>query len=625
MGRSIRKLLQTLFQVAGRVRSSWKTLLVTDLIFKLFSFVVLTPLLSASVKLTIWLAGDGLMSDADFALLFTHPVGIACGLLVGAIWLGVVSLEQACLLVIFRSRDDGGLVTPVTAIRYCTARSPAVLLMTAIVTGGSLLLLAPFVVVGLLVFEFLLGSYDINFYLKTTPPEFLQAVSIGAILVLAAVASLLSLFSGWILALPILLFEQLGARDALRESRGRLIGRRWQAVRWFGVWIALALMANAAVAGAGLLAGRLLIPATIDSVLVLAARVGVLLIVLAGFSLLIHVFATVTFAALMDTGYRVLRPGVDVDWGQQLNRRSSSPPRISLTRTGLALSLVAGVVVASWVGLQSLASLPLDDDDVVVMAHRGASAEAPENTLAAFALAIEKGADWIELDVQESADGEVLVMHDSDFMKQSGNPLKVWDAKMEDLASVDIGSWFDASFADQRVARLEDVLILCRGRIGVNIELKYYGHNDRLEERVVRVVEATRMVGQVKIMSLNRDLVTAARRLRPNWECGLLLSVSAGNLEKQDVDFLAINSSFASRSFIHRAHQAGKKVYVWTVNDAAAMAQMLNRGVDGLLTDRPALAKRVLAERAGMTLADRMLSELSVWLLNRNMDAEAEP
>ncbi len=99
-----------------------------------------------------------------------------------------------------------------------------------------------------------------------------------------------------------------------------------------------------------------------------------------------------------------------------------------------------------------------------IMAHRGASVAAPENTMAAFRQAIDDGADWIEIDVQETADGEVVVSHDSDFMKLSGNPLKIWDAKLDDLSDIDIGTWVDPKYSDERVPTLSRSCVCAKTR-----------------------------------------------------------------------------------------------------------------------------------------------------------------
>ena len=123
--------------------------------------------------------------------------------------------------------------------------------------------------------------------------------------------------------------------------------------------------------------------------------------------------------------------------------------------------------------------------------------------MAAVIKAIEDGADWVEIDVQETADGEVIVAHDSDFMKLAGVDLKVWNATMGDLAGIDIGSSFDPAYAAERTPTLRDVLVAARGKSKVMIELKYYGHNVDLEDRVARIVEETAMTYQIAVMSLN--------------------------------------------------------------------------------------------------------------------------
>ena len=101
------------------------------------------------------------------------------------------------------------------------------------------------------------------------------------------------------------------------------------------------------------------------------------------------------------------------------------------------------------------------------------------------------------------------------------------------------------------------------------------------------------------------------KALRPQWKVGLLMSVSAGNLENIRADFLAINASFANRKFIQSAHDLEKEVFVWTVNDAPTMSSMIGRGVDGLITDKPALARSVLARRAEMSPGERLMLELA--------------
>ncbi|MCA9232354.1 MAG: hypothetical protein KDA57_17025, partial [Planctomycetales bacterium] len=145
----------------------------------------------------------------------------------------------------------------------------------------------------------------------------------------------------------------------------------------------------------------------------------------------------------------------------------------------------------------------------------------------------------------------------------------------------------------------------------VNIELKYYGHDKQLVERVADLVDSRDMGSEVVVMSLNSGQVRRMRALKPDWKVGQVMSVSAGNLKRLPADFLAVNASFVNRNLVRRAHKLGMDVYVWTVNDAASISKMISRGVDALLTDEAALALAVVQQRAEMSFPERLLLELA--------------
>jgi glycerophosphoryl diester phosphodiesterase len=356
---------------------------------------------------------------------------------------------------------------------------------------------------------------------------------------------------------------------------------------------------------------RFFVPQATASLALLAIAVGVSLLVWAVVSLAVNLLSMTTFAALHINIYRSLGCEGELDTSRlNVAARAERRSGFQFTRKRLFAAGIVGAVIAVGVGVSAMRSVRLDDD-VEIMAHRGSSAAAPENTMAAVRKAIEEQADWVEIDVQETADGEVVVFHDSDFMKLAGVDLKIWNATQADLAQIDIGSWFGAEFKNERVPTLGQVLDQCKGKIGVNIELKYYGHDRQLEERVVEIVETHGMSDSIVTMSLKIGAVRKMRSLRPNWRSGLLMSVVAGDLKRIDADFLAVNAAFVDRSLIRDAHHSGKQVYVWTVNDAASMSSMIGRGVDGLITDKPALARSVLEQRATMSAPERLLVELA--------------
>ena len=272
---------------------------------------------------------------------------------------------------------------------------------------------------------------------------------------------------------------------------------------------------------------------------------------------------------------------------------------------------MSAVAIAS--GLWLLLSLN-STEDAIVLAHRGAAGLRPENTLAAFDKACEDKTDFVELDVQESADGEVIVFHDSDYMKIAGVKLKAWEATLPELARLDIGSSFSPEYLDQRTPLLRDALRLCKGRAKVDIELKYYGHNQRLVEKVIEIVEQEGMVDQIVLMSLYHPFVEEAKRLRPTWTVGLLAAVTVGDVTRLSSDFVALNTQSTTRATIDLAHRRGKSVYVWTIDNPVLMSYYLGLGVDGLITNRPDLAREVIEQLKEMSPAERLLLDGSVRL-----------
>jgi glycerophosphoryl diester phosphodiesterase len=383
-------------------------------------------------------------------------------------------------------------------------------------------------------------------------------------------------------------------------------GRRFRAVAVFALWGIIALVTWLATVAAIKLFGRAITPAFGGTMAGLILLVGIVLTIWFFCSLALNVVFAALFALLLVRFFLATNPRSPLDLPGSRVWREDDDERSGISWTRLIGALGVAIIIAS--GLAYLLMKDTwTDRSVLVFAHRGASASAPENTLAAFRRAADEHADFVELDVQESADGVVMVAHDRDLMKAARSPLQIWSSTEQQLRQVDIGSSFSAAFKEERVPTLADVLALCKGRCRVNIELKDYGKSQHLEERVVEVVEAVGMQNEIVTMSLNRTMVDKMKRLRPNWTAGLLAARTIGRHDRLPYDFLAVESRVATRRFIRAAHGAHKPVYGWTVNDPQRMIRLIGLGADGLITDRPALAREVLTRYAAMTQAERLL------------------
>jgi glycerophosphoryl diester phosphodiesterase len=241
---------------------------------------------------------------------------------------------------------------------------------------------------------------------------------------------------------------------------------------------------------------------------------------------------------------------------------------------------------------------------LLVIAHRGASGSAPENTLAAFAAALAVGADMVELDVHLSRDGEVMVIHNDSVDRRTNGTGMVADMTRAELQRLDAGSWFSERFGGEPIPALEEVLSLAKGRLRVNVEIKtgYLGpfSMDDLVDRTVAVVENQQMIDRVIFSSFDPPALKRIAEKWPDAARALLLDTpwqasAVVKAEKFRIIHCARNTVNA-RS-LRAARAGGLRVNVWTVNREAEMERFIEAGADGIITDYPERLIRLL-ERA---------------------------
>jgi glycerophosphoryl diester phosphodiesterase len=229
-------------------------------------------------------------------------------------------------------------------------------------------------------------------------------------------------------------------------------------------------------------------------------------------------------------------------------------------------------------------------------AHRGASGRAPENTLAAFRLAMEMGAEMCELDVQQTADDRLVVMHDDTLERTTNGKGNVWEMTLAELQRYDAGSWFAARFAGEKLPALEEVVALVRGKMQLNIEAKMHGHERDIESLIVGAIRREKLENECVVTSFDWKAAERIKTLAPDLKVGYIFGWKQFSEEVFDgpFDLLSAHYSLVDASFLARAHAAGKKVHVWTVNYKWLMRRLRNLGVDGIITNYPERLREVM-------------------------------
>lgn len=247
-------------------------------------------------------------------------------------------------------------------------------------------------------------------------------------------------------------------------------------------------------------------------------------------------------------------------------------------------------------------AMEADSRRPLILAHRGARRAAPENTMAAFLLAAEIGADGLELDAQLCKDGEAVVIHDFTVDRTTDGRGRVKDFALAELQALDAGGWYATQFAGQRVPTLAQVLHELGPRLTLNIELKTVAlRSDGLEAEVVRLVEDTGMVHRVIVSSYNPVALWRVRRLNPYVSTGLLYAPDLPRyLRDRWLQPLVRPAALHPRwdmineQMVGAAHRQGLKVIPWTCDEPDAMGRLVGWGVDAIITGRPDLLHDLL-------------------------------
>jgi glycerophosphoryl diester phosphodiesterase len=474
-----------------------------------------------------------------------------------------------------------------------------------------LLLLLPLIAGLGMIYYFLLSAHDINFYMTARPPAWHWALALGALWTLIWACITFSLFVRWIYLLPIWLDGVRSFKNALASSWRITKGVSRQLLGVICACVFAWILAQVLVGEGLVLIMSPLMSSLSQNIWGLFVAVCVYLSLAAFSGFLINLIGAAWTVCTLVVCYQhhsnlstVNRPseGSSIPAERHSTKRRHHLPSWIL---GLGLVTLGAVGVAtSWLLLRNQ-NLPVNAP--VIIAHRAGMRHAPENTLAALEIAVRQKADYAEIDVQRTLDGTIVVVHDRDLMKLARDSRRIAQTTYQDLSQIDIGSLFHPDFKGEPIARLSDFLSAAAGKIRLLIELKYYGDDDLLAGETLKLVRQAGREKEVQIMSLELKGVRQIQRLAPQVAVGYLFAAGLGNLARLDVSFLAVPTGRATSGLMREAHENGLKVYAWTVNDIGGILDLMEVGIDGLITDDPALAYRAIKGIRQLSPMERLM------------------
>jgi glycerophosphoryl diester phosphodiesterase len=592
-------------------RNSWKPMAAYSLLVWVATLGVLSPLVSWVVNRLVAQSGEFVVGNSQMLNWLLSTKGIVTLMLFGGLSLLGLLLQITGLIRIAFDRRPAGNWDVRQALHWLLTDLYPLFRFSLSALLLSALLLLPLVACIGAVYFLLLGAHDINYYLSVKPPEWQWALAGGGICFLLWAVAAGSLLLRWIYALPLWLDGLRGFRATLAVSWKATCRKFFLLLRTTGVCLAanigvLLILEACLFMVAGFACSRFnqAVPALFFTILVYLLSDFILKTAIAFIGIS---WGTCTLAILYRDHQNSDKPKYTIDYEELRTKdpaanapRRQLRPRIVLAT--ILVMLLASVAVTIWLMNQkSQGVTPL------VIAHRAGALRAPENSLAALEIAIRQGADYAEIDVQRSRDGVVVVTHDADLMKMARDPRRIRETDYADLARVDIGREFHPDFTGERLARLGDFLRKSSGRIKLMIELKYYGMDSELAGETIRLVHEAGMGGKVSLMSLEISSIRQMQQLTSDIPVGYLSAVGLGRLTRLEVDFLAVSTREAKTALLRKAGKKKMPVYVWTVNDVDTLLDMLELGVDGIITDQPGLAVDVIDRVAELLPAERLM------------------
>ncbi len=583
----------------------------TILVYAIFT-AVFVPFLIALLDRGIFRGDRVIVGNEELYTWFLSPAGFTYIFIVILITLTGLVVRYSGLFQIVTDHLLGRDVSVKETALHIAPRVHILIKLCAVTIAGAVLLLLPLVMGLGAIYLIWLAEFDINYYIITTPPEWYTAITwavvwSGAWSLFAIVTAACALP-----ALPAYLDGKKTILEALREVWEAPMNKTLQLIKAVAmaaaIWFVFRLLSDAVLLFSFYhLTGWL--QTSLDSLRTVSFIMGTYLFLSLGFGTVISFLGFSMISVIITKFYySYSRPALeqDIPGLMRLTRKTISlltwwtkPVRLA----SLVLIVLAGGVAMSYF----ITGRTVEERQVLNIAHRANALGAPENSIAALENSIAVGADMAEIDVQMTADGTVVLLHDADLMRVAGDPRRIADVNYDEISELLLITDQDLPPEKIGIPTLAEYLEASRNRIQLLIELKYYGFYPELAEETIRIVREHGMTDQVLIMSLSMAAVQQVAEIAPDFAIGYTSAVAAGDLVRLPVDFLAIFHQNITPPLVSAYAERGRPVYAWTVNDAGDMVRAIENGAAGLITDEPVLAGSIIREMSELTRPQRLL------------------
>lgn len=569
------------------VRFAFWNVLSFQLAYKLIAATVFIPLLSMIFNKLLYAGGYAYATNDELLLFLKTPYGIAAVLILSMLALFLIFIEFAVLIIIsyFAHKRQKVRIRPIlyktvtylpSFFTYCL---PGFILYVVI--------LLPLLSIGFksaLLPEIHIPNFITGEILKTT---------LGKVGYFTAFAGIAYLNVRWVFVLPIIVLEGKSFRVAARKSATIVKQNFFKMILFFiGFFSAVALLFIFFFGMYLLLllgVWHVTNPAGTFAVLAESTLSVFLTSIMYVFSFIVTPFyimaLTLLYVQKVPVEDILLEEGLDYS-KTKVDKCFFKKHRYKFLTVYIGGVVIFGVITAFFVTFVTESY-----KDPIIMAHRGYIAKGVENSKEAVQGAIDAKADYAEIDVLQTKDGELAVIHDLKLNRLANTHANVSDLTMDELRQLTLSQ---DGFTGE-ISTLDEIIKLAKGKIRLNIELKLHGKEKDFTKKVVEVIEKNKFEKECVIQTLHYPLIAEIKRENPKLEVGYVMYASVADLSHIQADFFVVEEYMLKEQLMESAEQLNKPVYVWTVNNMENIESYYKLNVDGIITDYPEDARHTLA------------------------------
>ena len=587
----------------GLVKFNFWPLMIFELLYGFCGSVVIFPAVGFLLRKSLSAAGLFYITGDNIRQLAGHPVLWAVWLFLLLVLAFYTLVEFTTLSVCFHESLAKRKVQALPLMRSGFVRALSIFKPKNFLMILLLIVIIPFM--NLLVTSNFIGGISI--------PGFIQDY-IAASGPLSAVFSLLLILLSIVLIRWLFVFNVFAGgnrsfREAHRESARLMKGRFFRTLLHFAIWNLFIAVLSVLVIGVFALISLLPAMMAIDHLQSLSNPSFGFSLMMGGLSAFFILGSTMinTLAAPLNFAfitrlYEAYAKADGLEAGDAALVHNNMPEGIRKKH----LVIAACVLMALFIGVKTTQIVLAADGDTAevllkgpqVTGHRGNSTEAPENTKSALEAAIACGADYVEIDIAETKDGVLVVSHDNNIKRISGQNLDIWNSNYDAIKDLDVGSWFAPAFSGERLMTLEEAIDTCRGKVKMNIELKPTAHDHDFVEKAVAEVQKQDFKDECVLASLDYPTLERVKAIDPEIRTAYITAIAYGNVDTLPVDAFSIEATFVNQTLVEAVHRQNKEIYVWTVDNEELISSMIDLNVDNIVTDDVPLAKRLVQETA---------------------------